>query len=612
MNELVSIIIPLYNQANFIEETLLSVLNQSYKNIEIIVINDCSLDNPSKILKKYNHNKKIKIYNNRKRYGQSYSINKGFDYSNGKYIGYLSADDLLLPEAISSLVYCFTKMKVDIVYPSFNIISENGKFISQINKITFSKMLFLKDLKCLIGPGALVIKDAFKIKWNEEFKRFSDFDFWIRQILDGKKFYHCDKILASYRSHSNSGLYKEYSAIESNEIFEIANSYKLSIFHNQQKKAIAYITSALSHLSSDRKHIYYKYIIFSILNNPFILFNSNFIKLLLAPITQLLKKIKFAESNNFIIFCPNLKSHGGVVVLNSLLYEINKKQLAVTVFCNKKIDNLLYKEGNSQIIKIKNFFVLYLFYDLLIAIFLRKSKILTLHNLPMFFPDKKNQYVLFHNLNILYKKNFKSLLSFYYLKYAVKKINSLYVQTKLMLNLSKKYFSGNKNIFAVRVVDKEYIQHVINFKRSNYSSLISEIGLFFYYPATFHSHKNHRIIIEALINLSKRNIFPCFVLTLATKDYEKYISPIQNKYNLKIHNFPNLSHNDSLNFMKSSKALVFPSHYESFGLPLYEAKLLKKIICAVNEEYVFNICNPDYLFNSNNSSSLEKILIKLI
>ena len=96
-----SIIIPSYNYAQFIEETVLSILNQEYENLEIIVIDGKSTDGTIKILDRYK--KHFKYYVSEKDRGQTHAINKGISKATGEYITWLNADDMLFPGALYKL-----------------------------------------------------------------------------------------------------------------------------------------------------------------------------------------------------------------------------------------------------------------------------------------------------------------------------------------------------------------------------------------------------------------------------------------------------------------------------------------------------------------------------
>src|ERR1035437_5829495 len=127
---LVSIITPSYNQAQFLEKTILSVLSQNYPNIEYIIIDGGSTDNSADIIRKYEN--KISFWISEKDKGQSDAINKGWKRAKGKYCSYLNSDDELVPGAVSKIVEAFEKNQdAGVVYGDYTFIDENEKEISR-------------------------------------------------------------------------------------------------------------------------------------------------------------------------------------------------------------------------------------------------------------------------------------------------------------------------------------------------------------------------------------------------------------------------------------------------------------------------------------------------
>ena len=103
MNELISVIMPAYNVEEYIEKSIDSVLQQTYTNWELIIINDGSMDNTKKIVENYLHIDMRIIYLEQENKGVSVARNKGIDSAKGKYIAFLDADDLWTKDALEKL-----------------------------------------------------------------------------------------------------------------------------------------------------------------------------------------------------------------------------------------------------------------------------------------------------------------------------------------------------------------------------------------------------------------------------------------------------------------------------------------------------------------------------
>ena len=97
MNDLISVIVPVYNVKNYLEKCLDSIINQTYKNLEIILINDGSTDESLDICYMYEKkDNRIKVYN-QENHGLSYTRNRGIEIARGKYIGFVDSDDVISP-----------------------------------------------------------------------------------------------------------------------------------------------------------------------------------------------------------------------------------------------------------------------------------------------------------------------------------------------------------------------------------------------------------------------------------------------------------------------------------------------------------------------------------
>lgn len=127
MNEnLVSIIVPLYNKEEYIEETIKNIKEQSYSNWELIIIDDCSKDNSYSIAKKYT-SEKIYVIKNNKRQGVSKTRNKGLAKAKGRFICFQDADDLWEKTKLEKQLQFMKQNKCAFSYTSFKYMNKNGK-----------------------------------------------------------------------------------------------------------------------------------------------------------------------------------------------------------------------------------------------------------------------------------------------------------------------------------------------------------------------------------------------------------------------------------------------------------------------------------------------------
>lgn len=138
----VSVIIPVYNVESFLKEAIESILNQSFENIEVIIINDGSTDASENIINSYLGYDNI-IYHKQENSGLSSARNKGLELSTGEYILYFDSDDILAKDCIKTCFETMTKNNLDIVFFNATEISENGKPLNS-NKYIRGNELYSK------------------------------------------------------------------------------------------------------------------------------------------------------------------------------------------------------------------------------------------------------------------------------------------------------------------------------------------------------------------------------------------------------------------------------------------------------------------------------------
>lgn len=125
MNKKISVIVAVYNTEKYVERCLNSLLNQTYQNLEIIVVEDDSTDNSKEVLKKYSHDDKVKLIYNKKNSGLSYSRNVGLENATGSYIGYIDSDDYVDLDYYEKLMQSIIDSKAEIAICDIKVVDED-------------------------------------------------------------------------------------------------------------------------------------------------------------------------------------------------------------------------------------------------------------------------------------------------------------------------------------------------------------------------------------------------------------------------------------------------------------------------------------------------------
>lgn len=223
-NRLISIIIPTYNRAHLISETLDSILSQTYKNWECIIVDDGSMDNTVQILEEYKKkDNRFQFYKRplNKLKGPNSCRNFGFKKSKGYYIKWFDSDDILLPFAINEQYDLFND-SIDLVisklqYKNF----QNNKILNENNIL--SKRLIEEyitgDISFYVS-GPLWRRSFLENKnlFDENIRNLDDWDFNLRMLYQNPNIIFHEKVVINYRIHENS-LSHEVDKLNITEIF---------------------------------------------------------------------------------------------------------------------------------------------------------------------------------------------------------------------------------------------------------------------------------------------------------------------------------------------------------------------------------------------------------
>ncbi len=220
----VSIVIPVYNHARYLPDSINSVLNQTYSNIELIVLDDGSTDGTSDILRQLEG----KFYwESHQNMGQALTLNKGWRMSKGSILSYLSADDVLYPKAVERCVKFLTENhRAALCYPDFDLINPESDLIRSVSAPEYSYDEMVIDFKCAPGVGAFFRRSCHEKAgdWNSDFRQHPDYEYWLRLGMHGH-FVHLKECLGGFRVHEESQSFRSVSVYEGDEPIRIIKSY---------------------------------------------------------------------------------------------------------------------------------------------------------------------------------------------------------------------------------------------------------------------------------------------------------------------------------------------------------------------------------------------------
>ena len=230
MAGLVSIIMPSYNTASFIAESIQSVLEQSYKDWELIIVDDCSPDNTDDVVKPYLSDKRIRYLKNEKNSGAAVSRNRALREAKGKWIAFLDSDDLWMPEKLQKQVRFMEKNGYHFSYTNYAEIDTEDK--RNGISVTGPKRITKRGMYNYCWPGCLtVMYDAETIGLIQiaDIKKNNDYAMWLN-VCQKADCYLLDEELALYRrgragsvsTHSIKTMigwhYKLWHAAEANNV----------------------------------------------------------------------------------------------------------------------------------------------------------------------------------------------------------------------------------------------------------------------------------------------------------------------------------------------------------------------------------------------------------
>lgn len=238
IENLVSVITPVYNSEKYIEKTILSVLNQTYKKFEIILVDDCSIDNSKELISRIQKDdERVKYVKLDKNSGAAVARNKGLETAKGQYIAFIDSDDVWKKDKLSQQLGFMKNKGVGFTYTAYETLMEDGtiqnKHIHVPERINYSSLLKNTAIAC---STVIIDKKVSGDFYMPLVRKGQDTATWLKLLKKIDYAYGYDEVLSSYRKVAGS--------ISSNKIEALKRTW--NTYYNIEKlpffKAVYYFS----------------------------------------------------------------------------------------------------------------------------------------------------------------------------------------------------------------------------------------------------------------------------------------------------------------------------------------------------------------------------------
>jgi len=317
-------------------------------------------------------------------------------------------------------------------------------------------------------------------------------------------------------------------------------------------------------------------------------------------------------TKRIILHAPNVHCGGGKVLLDQLL----------TALQNCKSDVILHLDARYQLPVNVTFERVSQFPNTLAGRFHAEKQlkklardndiVMCFGNLPPLLKLPSTIYVYLQNKAIFHQQKWHDYpmsvairlgIEYLWLKLFAHRVNCFYVQTNSMHSLVLNELGKNKKCKIFPFAD------VSQFSQNTGSPPQYD----FIYPVSDDPHKNHMLLVRAWLGMARNDIYPTLALTLP-KDSKLWsqIAQISEEYHLKITNLGTYAHADMPSLLQKARALIYPALFESFGLPLIEAKAAGLAIVAPETDYIRDVVDPDETFNLSSDISVMRAVLRFL
>jgi len=213
---LVSIVMPAYNCEMYIAESIKSILTQTYRNWELLVLDDCSNDNTLQIIQELSQqDSRIKVLSNSKNMGVSATRNKGIGVASGEWIAFLDSDDIWRQDKLEKQIELSNRQSANFIFTGSSYINSDGKAYKGVfevpDKITYKKLRVHNVISC---SSVLIKKKYFESVQMENDDIHEDYAVWLKILKSGVTAYGINEPLLIYRISKNSKSGNKFKTIK--------------------------------------------------------------------------------------------------------------------------------------------------------------------------------------------------------------------------------------------------------------------------------------------------------------------------------------------------------------------------------------------------------------
>lgn len=326
---------------------------------------------------------------------------------------------------------------------------------------------------------------------------------------------------------------------------------------------------------------------------------------------QIIKPVMHQPKRSLVIHAPNVHSGGGAVLLRMLLSGLEDAPCVLQVDARFKLPEDC--SGSLSVIRIRpTLFQRFLAERRLRVLAKASITVLCFGNLPPLFKLRQrtivflqSRYLLGSSLSLLnFKPRVRVFLERLWLRSRYKLASQYWVQTDTMRSLALKTCLSRCDV---------QVKPFFNMTLPEAPELSDKSpGSFhFIYPASSEGHKNHIRLLKAWVLLAEMGQFPRLQLTLCSQD-ETFLQSVVKQYHLNVEFLGNVSHQRLMEVYKQVDALIFPSLFESYGLPLLEAASVKLPIIASECDYVRDLLDPSETFDPSSERSIMRAMMRFM